>query len=391
MPWGMYGAPPPMWPSPFGNGPPFPQFPMGAQTPPYVPPSFGGATPASAPAGAPPSASGVPGMPPGMGGINFQDLVRQARMQSLFGGLTGLGGNLIAAGQSGLTPAQRGAFISRGTEGFQQGLGGNDPFKAMLLMAQLQKVGQGPASVQEYEYAKANGFKGSYEDFKKIGSTAPSNVQEYEYYSKLPQDQKDAYLTMKRANPWINLGGSMALPSQTQPAGPPLAQVPKTLPPEELPATKQAQALGTGRGKTQAETEAGAPKALNQTEQMIGSIDAVLKDPNLPISTGFMSKLSFVPGTPQYDFTVKVKQLQGQAFLQAYESLKGGGVITEVEGTKATQAMARLDQAQSETAFRSALEEMRGVLTSARDRIQKQMPPQAGTGKPAQADPLGIR
>lgn len=67
--------------------------------------------------------------------------------------------------------------------------------------------------------------------------------------------QFDTYV---RANPWINLGGSMALPNVQNPSQP-TANIPKTPPPEQMPGFKGAQAeaaaLGTGRGEERAETE----------------------------------------------------------------------------------------------------------------------------------------
>jgi hypothetical protein len=59
---------------------------------------------------------------------------------------------------------------------------------------------------------------------------------------------------------------------------------------------------------------------------------------------------------------VKLDQLQGTVFLQAFESLKGGGQITELEGAKAEAAAARLNRFQSPTDFAQALNELRDVI-----------------------------
>lgn len=103
-------------------------------------------------------------------------------------------------------------------------------------------------------------------------------------------------------------------------------------------------------------------------ETMLATIDGILTDPALDTSTGVLSMLQAVPGTPQYRFGTKVRQLQGQAFLQAFESLKGGGQITEIEGTKATEAIGRLDSAQSPEDYRAALTELRDILVRAQRR-----------------------
>ena len=101
---------------------------------------------------------------------------------------------------------------------------------------------------------------------------------------------------------------------------------------------------------------------------MISSIDGILNDPALDISTGMLSPLQNVPGTPQRRFGSRANQLEGQAFLQAFESLKGGGQITEIEGQKATQAIGRLDTSQSAEDYRNALLELRETLAAAASR-----------------------
>lgn len=103
---------------------------------------------------------------------------------------------------------------------------------------------------------------------------------------------------------------------------------------------------------------------------MVATIDGLLNDPAFDTSTGILSPLQNIPGTPQRRFGSRVKQLDGQAFLQAFESLKGGGQITEIEGQKATQALGRLDSAQSADDYRTALTELREILVTAQSRPQ---------------------
>jgi len=61
-------------------------------------------------------------------------------------------------------------------------------------------------------------------------------------------------------------------------------------------------------------------------------------------------------------------KIKGGVFLAAFESLKGGGQITELEGIKAEQAQARLLETQSPEAFRDALAELRFYADIARRR-----------------------
>ena len=103
--------------------------------------------------------------------------------------------------------------------------------------------------------------------------------------------------------------------------------------------------------------------------EMIANIDAILNDPKLPAATGMDAWRSEVPGPlGARGVGARMDQLQGQAFLQAFQALKGSGQITEIEGDKATAAIARLDRYQSEEEYTAALMDLRSVLEIARTR-----------------------
>ena len=74
----------------------------------------------------------------------------------------------------------------------------------------------------------------------------------------------------------------------------------------------------------------------------------------------------------QRRFQPKIDQLKGQTFLDAYERLKGGGVITEIEGEKAESALARLNQAQDPKDFRKALSDVKEVVNIGLSRAKKE-------------------
>jgi hypothetical protein len=65
-----------------------------------------------------------------------------------------------------------------------------------------------------------------------------------------------------------------------------------------------------------------------------------------------------------------IDQLKGQAFLTAFEQLKGGGQITEIEGRKATDAIIRLQQYQSEEDFAQALKDLRDIVQTGLNRAR---------------------
>lgn len=127
-------------------------------------------------------------------------------------------------------------------------------------------------------------------------------------------------------------------------------------------------ALGKVIGDAAAARILDLPATIATTDNMVNSIDGILNDPAFDNSTGWLAWMQGVPGTEQYRFGQRALQLQGQAFLQAFDSLKGAGQITEVEGTKATQAIGRLSTAQNPADYRNALNELKGIITAAKQR-----------------------
>jgi hypothetical protein len=141
---------------------------------------------------------------------------------------------------------------------------------------------------------------------------------------------------------------------------------------------------GAGAAGTQTGYEPSDPSL------MIANIDAILNDPGLPYATGADSWRSRVPIFPEaYRVGTRMDQLEGQAFLQAFESLKGAGQITEIEGQKATQAIGRLDRAQREEDYRAALMELREILYNAAQRTPGSAITQGGANMPPPPPPVG--
>jgi hypothetical protein len=103
------------------------------------------------------------------------------------------------------------------------------------------------------------------------------------------------------------------------------------------------------RGKAQGEAQAALPGALADAERTKASIDQLLNHEGLGSIVGPLDQYrpSWSLGESGNDALARYKQLQGQAFLQAYNLLKGGGAITDIEGKKAEAAMARLDRAKT--------------------------------------------
>jgi len=123
--------------------------------------------------------------------------------------------------------------------------------------------------------------------------------------------------------------------------------------------------------------------AIGKSQSMIADVDTVLQLPGLDQLLGvegvFTRSLeSLGLGALRQDAMAArafMEKIKGGLFLQAFASLKGGGQITELEGQKATQAAARLNEAQSPPAFRDALAEVRFYADLARRRANGEAVP----------------
>jgi hypothetical protein len=112
-------------------------------------------------------------------------------------------------------------------------------------------------------------------------------------------------------------------------------------------------------------------QAADKAARAYTTIDQMLKHPGLDTAVGLSGQIdprNYLWGNESQGALALIKQAQGQAFLQAFESLKGGGQITQIEGEKATDAMARLQRAQSDKDFRAAAEELKQIAARAYER-----------------------
>ena len=147
---------------------------------------------------------------------------------------------------------------------------------------------------------------------------------------------------------------------------------PETVGSSEREIAKQTK-IGESIGKRTGSAITDLPQILATANDSLATIDNVLKHPGLAGATGLsgvINPANFVPGTEEHDFALASKQLTGQAFLQAFESLKGGGQITETEGDKAQNAIAQLSRKQSTPQYRTAVRTLRDIIVRAKDRAE---------------------
>lgn len=115
-------------------------------------------------------------------------------------------------------------------------------------------------------------------------------------------------------------------------------------------------------GKQRAQAKVALPNVIAATTRALDTIAQIRTHPGASRGVGVVGSLPSAPGTDTRGFDALVGQAKGQTFLQAFESLKGAGAISEGEGKKATEAIARLDQAQSKTDFFKAIKDLESVI-----------------------------
>lgn len=310
------------------------------------------------------------------GGLLGEDEKKAAQRQALLA----MGAQLMSASGPSPTRVSFGQALGPALMAGQQAQNqaGQDMLQAMLLKTKLQKGSETkkPSDVQSYEYAKANGYKGTFEEWKRVASAQPqrpSAIEEYEYWKGLKTpEERDSYLTVKRSMQPFQLGemggGKVVFNRAT-------GQYEQATTAAEEAAGAGQIASGTAAGKVAGEAGAQAqidlPRVRDNATQALKTIDSFEKHPGFKYVFGWDSVAPTLPGSSQAGALAYFDQIKGKTFLEAFNSLKGAGQITEIEGQKATDAIARLNRAQSEKDARVALADLREVIQAGELRAQK--------------------
>lgn len=141
-------------------------------------------------------------------------------------------------------------------------------------------------------------------------------------------------------------------------------------------------------GEVQGKQIAGAKGDVTAADNALAVLDNILADPVLQDGsggwgTGASSMLNAVPGTAGYNFQTKINQVQGVAFLQAIQQLRGMGSLSNAEGATATAALTRINSGLDPESLKTATGELRTIIERGRARalqLSGGQAPSAGGG-----------
>lgn len=140
----------------------------------------------------------------------------------------------------------------------------------------------------------------------------------------------------------------------------------------------QKKASSTETGKKLADIQLALPKAETNADATINVVNKLLNSPGFNSIVGepvVISNIkSLIPGSQARDWMNDYKQLKGKEFTQAFESLRGGGSISDKEGARATDAIAALnDPGISPAAFKKNAQEFVNIVKDGINNQRRQI------------------
>jgi len=220
------------------------------------------------------------------------------------------------------------------------------------------------------------------------GETTPENAQQlFSKITSMNEQQRVQYFTQMG----MSAEKAQGLLLRQQEADTSRQRLQFEMDPTRQGQVSAAKAGGAEAGKSSAQAAANLPSAIQTANEAITLIDEMVgKAPVVDKSgkviekgtaphPGFSSYVGatltpgmrFLEGSDAASYEVRQKQIEGQAFLEAFRSLKGGGSITEKEGEKATAAITRMNKASSEKEYIQAARELQQILRTGVENAKK--------------------
>jgi hypothetical protein len=259
------------------------------------------------------------------------------------------------------------------------------------LLSEVIKGGDATDDIDEYRFAQSQGYEGTFSDWLRDGrgggveyGLTPIYGEDQQGNAIVMLPGKDGSIkrvqtpdgvTISTGTEQIDLGTHFAIKDKRS------GQIVGFLE-KEVEAEAEAKSRGAATGEAQGKASASLPTIETNATFMTTSIDALLADPSLGSVTGPMQGGLPAMTGGQSRAQSRIDQVLGQAFLQAFETIKGAGAITEQEGAAATNAMTRLrTQRMGDADYRAAVEDLRAKIEDlvelARSRAGQAAPPAA--------------
>ncbi len=227
------------------------------------------------------------------------------------------------------------------------------------LAASQQRMNAPTANMRDFEHRQSLDpeQQAQYDAQFARSQNTPATIQEFNMLEKMTPEQRELWFQNKRAMQTEDVGGvAHRLDPLTQQLAP-LTTVDEVAGNEAQRAQERAQAAKVGAAVGDAQVSlAGSGIDLEANRAFL---DELRNHPGKSSAVGVFAR--FDPsnyGEAAADFKQKLQTAEGRAFATAYETLKGGGTITEVETNMATKALGNLDTAQSEEQFDQALDQL---------------------------------
>lgn len=123
-----------------------------------------------------------------------------------------------------------------------------------------------------------------------------------------------------------------------------------------------------------------APATVQKAQGAIDAIDAILGNESLAGVTGKYEGQFGTTGfgsayfsQDEIDLIKDIENLEAKVFLEAFETLKGGGQITEREGIQAQRAMENLSRQQSPQKLQDNLRDLKEVIMLGQERARNKI------------------
>lgn len=156
----------------------------------------------------------------------------------------------------------------------------------------------------------------------------------------------------------------------------------KTVPKDLSGAAEQKQT-----GEDIAKAKAAIPTVELNEKYLLKNIDDTVSHPGKQAALGWKSYFPTAHGSEAHGFEQRLNQTNQRAFLQAYETLRGAGQISEREGQAATAALSRASKAQNVKEFDDAMAEFRSYVIDASNAARRKAAGNfASTGQGTSAD-----